>query len=461
MNQWLESAKTVVLNLLILISFVLTSALWNNQPQFQVIEPSAYVKSKPVPTRKMEELVTPESIMFHYGNDRHTKTYTNNGNFYYRQISEEMKKWYFTNPVSYPLTEEMWEELMHKRQGLELMFHSEVPMTVISQLFMINGDINDQMKGIDRLWLYYDEEENVVYALFISTNDKQVFRAGTAISPKDLLEYYLPLGNRLPEQIMKATRTTTDSEYPRLKRPFWEIYYLPKEPQKITKYLYNYLLVTEDELIDAYFLDPSLVRRIDERDRTVIFTDGSRSIQFQQDQQFITYTDPAFQQGRQDLSSDEKIRDAIAFINKHLGWTDDYRFDRIRESEEGGEVITFRQYLGPYPLVSVNGQHLDTITVMSEDGQIVTINRSLIDLDKYISNQEWVVMSGPELFEYLRNNRIVDTSQIKNAYLAYQAQVHQGYVELTPAWVVEVRNQPDIVVTARSAQEGGKGNGLE
>jgi regulatory protein YycH of two-component signal transduction system YycFG len=461
MNHWMESAKTALLNLLILISFILTSALWSNQPQFQMIEPVEYVKSKPVPTRQLEELVTPDAIVFHYGDDRHTKAYANNGDGRFRQINQEMKKWYFNDLAYYPLSDEKWKALMHDQQGLEITFRSSVPFTVIKQLFMVNGDINDSVKGIDRLWMYYEEEENMVYALFISTEDKQVYRARTVISPKQLLETYLPLGNSLPEQIMKATRTMIDSETTWLERPFWEIFYLPKEPQKITKYLYNYLPVSEDELIDAYFLDRTLVRRIVERDKTVIFTDGSRSIQMQPEQQFITYTDPAFQQRRQDLSSEEKIREAITFINKHLGWTDEYHFDKITQGISGEEVIIFRQYVGPYPLVSANGQHLDTITVISEEGQIVRVNRSLIDLDKYIDNQEWVVMSGPELFQYLRNNQIAETDKVTNAYLAYQALVHQGYVELTPAWVVKLSNQPDVIVTVRSKQEGGKGNGLE
>ncbi len=461
MNGWVEKAKTVLLSLLILISFILTSVLWSNQPQFQFIEQVEYVKSKPVQTRQLEELVTPEAVIFHYGEDRHTKMYATSGNGQFRTISDDMKKWYFNNLIYYPLSEEKWEALTKRAKGLEIQFRSTIPFSLINQLFMINGDINEQLQGIERIWLYYEEEENVVYALFMSKKDKLIFRARTVVSPKELLETYLPLGNPMPEQIMKIVEMTTDTEMSHLRRPFWHTYYLPKNPWKMQKYLYNFLPVTEDELMDAYFLDRNLVRRIVERDKTVIFTDGSRSIQLQPDNQFITYTDPAFQQGRSGLSTEDKVREAISFINKHLGWTDEYHFDRMVENESGSDVITFRQFVGPYPLISAPSQKLDTITVIAEEGQIVSVNRSLIDLDKYIDNKEWLVMSGPELFDHLRNNRIVDPNRVENAYLAYATQVHQGYVELLPAWVIETVDQQSFIVSVPSLQKGGKSHGLE
>lgn len=460
MNSWVESAKTVLLSLLILLSFILTSVLWSNQPQFQFIEQTEYVQLKPVQTRQLEELVTPEAIIFHFGQDRHTKVFANSGQF--RNISDDMKKWYFTNLTYYPLSEEKWEELTRQAQGMEIQFRASVPLSIFSQIFMINGEVNEQLKAVEKLWLYYQEDENVVYALFMSNEDKMIFRARTVVSPKELLETYLPLGNPMPEQIMKVVKTTTDTNVSYLRRPYWQVYYLPKNPWKMQKYLFNYLPVTEDELMDAYFLDRNLVRRIVERDKTVIFTDGSRSIQLQPDTQFITYTDPAFQQVRKELTSEEKVREAINFVNKHLGWTDDYHFEKIVEDDESGsDVVTFRQFVGPYPLISSLDQRLDTITVMAEQGQVVSVNRSLIDLDKYIDNQEWMVMSGPELFDYLRLNKKLDTNMVQNAYLGYFAKVHQGYVELTPAWIVETLDKKTHVITTPSSQKEGKWNGLE
>jgi regulatory protein YycH of two-component signal transduction system YycFG len=459
MRQWKERVKTVLLNVLVLTSFILSTMLWNNQPRLEPIEPAKYVESKPVHEKQLEELVTPESVIFHYGDQRHTRAFSTDA--HYRLIKEEMAKWIFFDFLYYPLTEEKWEELTRKDLGLEIQFRATVPMSVLNQLFTFRDEKYEQLKGIDRLWLYYEEKEDLVYALFISGEEEQVLRARTAISAKDLRESYLPAGKPMPEQILKVVKNRRALPTVGQETPFWHVYYLPKDQLRMQQFLYNYLPITEDELIEAYFLDRTLVRQIKERDNTTIFTDGSRSIQLRPDQQLITYTDPAYHQGTRDISEEEKLKGAVSFINKHLGWTDDFHFETIRKSYNEKDLITFRQYVGAYPLVSSDGFQLDTITITSEAGQVVTMSRSLLDLDKFIDHKEWVIMSGPELFQTVRSSQLADTSEITDAYLAYQAKVHQGYVELTPVWVVELSDRTKLYINARSQQGGGKTNGLE
>jgi regulatory protein YycH of two-component signal transduction system YycFG len=456
MRYWVEHVKTVVLTLLILGSFLLTTMLWSNRPQFQLIEPAQYVKSKPVQSKQLIELVTPESVVFHYGEDRHTRVFSNLAP--YSVITGEMQKWYFYDFIFYPMSEEKWETVTRKSLGLEIQFRSNVPIKVASQLFNLQDEGYEQIKGIDRLWLYYVEEEGTVFALFIDTEEEKVLRAKTSISVKDLRESFLLAGNRMPEQILKVVKIKPDNTAS-FRSTFWHIYYLPKGPYKMRQFLYSYFPITDEDLIQAYFLDRTLVRQIVERDRTVILTDGSRSILRRPEQHAITFTDPAFQQGSRNVTAEDKVKSAISFINSHLGWTDDYHFEKIEENENGEDIITFRQYVGAYPIISMDAHQLDTISIMSEAGQVVTMKRSLIDLDKYIDDREWEIMSGPQLFQHLREVEHLDTRQVRNAYLAYQAKVHQGYVELMPVWVVEAMDGSKIYVTARKGGE--KANGLE
>jgi regulatory protein YycH of two-component signal transduction system YycFG len=460
MTQWKEQAKTVVLNLLVLTSFWLTAMLWSNQPRLQPIEPVRYVESKPVQEKMLEELVTPDSVVFHYGDDRHTRAFSNDGQ--YRTIIQEAAKWIFLDFNYFSLTDEKWEELTRKSPGLEIRFRSTIPISIVNQLFTFRDNNYEQMKGIDRLWLYYEQDEDLVYALFMSTEEEQVIRARTAVTPKDLRESYLPVGKTMPEQILKVVKKTPrPMSVNGRENAFWHVFYLPKHQSKMQQFLYNYFLITTDEVIETYFLDRTLVRQIMERDKTIIYTDGSRSIQLRPEQQAITFTDPAFHQGGREMTTEEKVQGAVSFINKHVGWTDDYYFEEIKKTYNDKDLITFRQYMGAYPLFSSDSYPIDTITITSEAGQVVTMSRSLIDLDKYISHREWVIMSGPELFQSIREKKLADTSRIKNAYLAYQTKVHQSYVELIPVWVVELIDDTKLFINARSHQGGGKGSGLE
>lgn len=453
MNAWIERLKTVLLYLLVLISLILTSLLWNNQPRFELISPPTYVESKVVGyPRQLEELVVPSAIVFHFGNNRHTKADSDDGQ--YRVLRSEMNKWYFYDFVFQPLPLERWEALTRSLPGLEIQFRSTIPISVVSQLFTFRGETEGLIHGVDCVWLYYAPEENAVYGLFISREERQAIRARTSVSPKDLQNSYLPLGNLLPEQQLRVSAPEPLS--PRQVSAFWHWYYVPKQPDRMRYVRMNYIPITDRDLTDAFFLDPTLIRQIVERDGTIIYTDGSRSVQVRPDQQMMTYTDPALKPGREDLTGDEKLRETVLFINQYLGWTDDYRLERMEERAGEGDVLTFRQYLGAYPLVSQDGPPIDELAVTSLAGQVVTLSRSLIDLDTYLDMTEWTVMSGDELFEELRKQD-VDLDRVKNAYLAYGIKVHRGFVELIPSWVVESDNGRRLVVNARSPNREGGG----
>lgn len=459
MKRWLEPAKTVLLNVLVLTSFCLTAMLWSNQPKFQFIEPAQYKESKPVQEKKLEELVTPESVVFHYGDDRHTKAVATDAQ--YSMIVQEMSKWIFVDFSPFALSNEKWREIAREKIGLEVRFRSVVPMSVVGRLVTFREEFESRIKGIDRIWLYYEKEEDIVYALFLSSEEGQMMRSRTSISPKDLRESYLATGSQMPEQIMKVVKPARSYSALDDVVPFWNMYYLPKYPVRMEQLRYSYTPVTNEQLMEAYFIDQSLVRQIMERDKTVIFTDGSRSIQLRAEQQAITFTDPAYQQRVGEQSDEEKVQGAVTFINKHLGWMDDYHFERMKKSYNDKDLITFRQYVGAYPLVSQGSKQIDTIQITSEAGQVVTMSRSLVDLDKYIANKEWLVMSGPELFQLIRDKHLGDTEKITNAYLAYQTIVEDEYVDLMPVWVVELANQANLYIPARSKQGGGRVHGLE
>ncbi|WP_019120871.1 YycH family regulatory protein [Brevibacillus massiliensis] len=441
MRQVTESGKTVILCILVAVSFLLTFQLWNKQPQFEFIAPTTYLESGLIGESKdMEDLVTPSAVVFHYGENRHTKAGPTDAP--YASIQSQLGKWYFYDFLTYPLTKQKWESLAQVKPGLEIDFRSGIPVSIISQMFAFRGEMSNRMKGIDRIWLYYEESEDMVYALFISKDDKQVVRARTVVSPKDLTESYLPMGRFMPEQILKYM-----PEEPARNTVFWQIYYVPKEQQKIRQFRFHYSLLNEKAIIDAFFLDPSLIRKIVERDNTVIYTDGSRSLQLRKEQQLMTFTDPALPQKTEGLSDEDKLLGAISFINQHLGWTGTYYFDRLEQRLGEGDVISFRRYVGSYPLVSNDGR--ETISVTTEEGQIVTMKRSLIDLENYVDYKESTIISGPTLYERLRAQK-VDTDQIQNVYLGYQSRVFPEYVELTPVWAVEMQDGTTLIQDARA-----------
>jgi len=457
MKRWKELTKTILLNVLVILSFLLTFMLWNKQPKFEFISPATYVTSNQIgQAMEMEDLIMPEAIIFHYGNDKHTKA--TNRDAMYRIMRNQMAKWYFSDFTPVSLTRLKWEAIAQEKMGLEITYRSTVPVSVMNQLFTFHDEINE-IQGIDRIWLYYEETEDTVFALFISNEEQRILRARTAVNVKDLRDSYLRLGATLPEQIAKV--------YEEEKEPvrynnyaFWNVYYVPKGSIRMKQYHYNYLPITDQQLIQSFFLDPTLVKQVVERDDTTIFTDGSRSIQIRPNQQTLTFTNPALQQGDDQLTEDDKLQGVISFINVHLGWTDDYQLEQIEARSDGTEQYVFRQYLDSFPLIS-DAQTADVISVTSEKGHVVSLKRSLIDFDTHFYEKDWVLMSGHELFNLLRE-RHTDVGSIRNIYLAYHMKLKQGYVELIPSWVIQKATGKDLIIDARSqTQGGGRVNGLE
>lgn len=457
MIRYKERIKTTLLNLLVLISFVLTGILWSNQPQFEVIRPVTYVEPAPLGVpRELEQLIRPVEIIFHYGENRHTKA--SPADPPYNLVTDQMEKWYFYDFQQHELSPERWRSLIHQQMGLEIRYRNSIPISLVNELFTFRGEMSGNMKAMDRLWLYLEESEDIVYALFISSEEQKAIRARTAVSPRDLRDSYLKLGNNLPGQHLKQMEADAVESLPL--RSFWRIFYLPKERSVMREYRYNYLPIPGQALTDAFFLDPTLVRRIVERDGTIIYTDGSRSVQLRQEEHMFTFTDPALPERRGELTAAEKLHSAVSFINQHLGWIDTYYLEQVSERPGEGDVITFRQYIGAYPLMQGEGSG-DVLTIVTDEGRVVSLRQSLLDFDMYIDYSEVTVMSGEELFAYARDQQL-DIHFVDDAYLAYQMRVYPGFIQLKPVWVLEHMSGAKMLLDAQpQSSERSEPSGLE
>ncbi|MDN9009410.1 YycH family regulatory protein [Brevibacillus laterosporus] len=459
-RERMENIKSVVLVVLVLLSLILTSLLLNNQPQLEFISPATFVPAdKQGASKQAKDFVVPDAILFHYGEDRHTKA--NSSDDVYRILMGQVQNWYFNEFSYYPMTEEKWDSLTRKKLGLELQYNSLIPISVMEQVLTLR-DVDQRLTEIDRVWLYYEEADDTVYALFLSTKDHQSFRAKTAVSPKDLRNSYLLFGKNLPEQILKTYKDPQRSPYiVQNKQSFWSVYYLPKKPSVMSMYNYNYLPISRKQLLESYFLDPGLVRQIVERDGTNIYTDGTRSVQVRNGQHLMTLTTPVWQAGDTQMTAYEQLQESVSFINQHMGWIDEFRLRSMEQRTEGSAQIVFRQYLGAFPIISQDSKLIDNIQLNMDKGQVQSMRRSLIDLDTFFGYKEVNVASGADLITYLQENKI-DTEKISNIYLAYQLIEQKGYMQLTPAWVVQLEGVYNKIIDVRSAvPKGGKVSGLE
>lgn len=454
-KTYLEPAKTVLLNILIVTSLILSWMLWNPQPNYEYIHPSQYVDPQPAGyQKKVSDLVKPSSIVFHYGNDTHTRALPDLVHFGY--VAQEIQKWYIYDFIRISLSDEQWEQLLNESKGIEIIYPDEVPFSVIEQQYTLRGNPQGEMQSLNKIWVYENQEESLIEVLMISEKDQLVLRARTGVTPSEL-ENVLSLGNVLSSQIaITGTGSVQDS-------PFFRVFYVPEERVQMRQFRYFYQPITPDQMVRVLFVDPSITRRITERDGTIIYTDGSRGVQISPDRRTIIYQDPVLQ-AVEEQQNPPDLSEVIEFVNRNGGWMGQFLLEKMipLANPEMGEqetalaatqndmIFRFRQYEGSYPIIGGSQEEYGRIELKSQGAYITEFQRPLFQIDRFINYETVALLSGKEVWERMPELGI-EQEDVLNMYLAYRMEIGNDYLDLVPVWAVEtIDSETPLLFEARA-----------
>lgn len=432
----LERLKNTVLILLVVLSILFTGLIWTSQPQYDFIQSTAYQERELLgESRGLEELVRPRQIIFHLGEAKHAVAYPEMGP--YRNVLENgLKEWDIFNITPKYLNRDQWEELLTSRQGVEIEYPTGIPVDSLQRLLPIKEDLPKQLKDVSSVWYYIEPDSNNVVALLISKKHEQTFQAKTGLSADSFLAKYVVQGESLTQY--KAYHTTAvQTEV--IPASFFHLVYLPLENMHGNNFDFFYRPITSEAMQQALFIDPSIVRRIQERDGAVLFTDGKRSMQVNRTHEGMIYYDPFM---GKTSSNESTLYDAITFVNEHHGWTDRYYLESI-QNESDGTTFIFRKYFSRYPIVSFQNSNLNmdysAITIKMVGGIITEYQRPLIELDRHYANRSVRILTGDELIQRLHWDGI-SLLDVNDLYLAREVRFGQDYVRLHQVWVVELKD---------------------
>lgn len=438
----IDKGKTILLNLLILTSLVLSWLLINSQPDYDYLHPAQYIEPQPIgETKELNELVKPKAIILHYGNEKYTGTSADS--IYHRVILKEMEKWYFFNMTRVSFNQEQWNEIFQQKKAIEIIYSAALPMDIMEEMFTFRGKMEAMIDSVGRILIYVDDTEKETYALFVDKEGKEMIQARTAVTPKDLDQFYLSLGNSLQE--MMAVHSSGESFHPP--------YYLPKGSTTMKQYRYFYQPIPVFQMIQLLFVDPALTRQVTERDGTTIYTDGSKSVQIPPKRHSIHYYDP-ITEPLNDSSKESSFHSVIQFVNQHGGWNGTYLLDKVEtfpaQKEEG---YKFRLHVGSYPLYGIKEENLGLIHVVSRQSYILEYHRSLFNLDTFFDYEDVTLMTGQELLDRLSKMGL-DMGDITDITLGYAAVMNDHDLTLTPKWIIKKgENQPMMLDARRGGKE--------
>lgn len=328
-----EKIKSAALGLLVLTSLALTYILWYGSPSHEFSQPIASEMIHFSSSRSLTDLITPDRVVFYPGDDV----------YHVFRPGQELFQ------VGVTLFKSSLQETVHvepadaeaninpERAGIRLDFPYPYPLEG-------QGGQEDSFFEITQFFLPLEGNE----AWFItSKGDYFLLRLGRV--RHELLRRFSNAEELPPYRLADA-----EDLPPEIAVDFVRDIYLPLEKLSLPVQQWEQERFDLDRLLKVFFIDMSLVRRIEEKDGAVIYTDGQEGVRIYPDGA-VEYTTAGSKEGI--LSGDQALSLAGEIIALYGGWAPSVYLWAPSGSEpvKDRQQLFFVPYAGGSPLVSSEG----------------------------------------------------------------------------------------------------------
>ncbi|GIM45851.1 hypothetical protein DNHGIG_14000 [Collibacillus ludicampi] len=436
----IETVKTWILTVLVLFSVVLSFKLWYSVPVYEAVDSSGYVGGTAWgPGKTVTQVLQPTRILVHLGDGRHAVILPDSDPYHMtRDLLRKATVSEFT-PVTW--SESVWESTVTKR-SIEYDYGIEVQAQYLAQTLSLPSGMFNSLKARS-LYLMYDADGNMRLLL---KGDTAAYWAKVQIPADSLLEIWNMAG-KLPLYALYG-----DAKH---------AYYLPSDKMKVPVDTYERNVFNTTQLMSSFFVDPSLTRRIAERDGSVILTDGSRGVQFSSSTKMIDYTNPSTDLYTTGEEMDHSLEKAIEFVNDHGGMEGTYLAVDGSMQRDITSSYLFRSYINGLPM----DDSYFSIRVKMRGNIVFEMVRSVVYPGVLVKREDAYVLSGPALLDSLRKRGITNTT-ITDISLCYVPEyAEKDRFLLRPVWFIQRKGESPVHVDAVSgelwADNGGWLHGLE
>ncbi|WP_238654489.1 YycH family regulatory protein [Paenibacillus piscarius] len=417
-----EKIKSWVLVVLILGSLVESYYLIYRLPgsDSAVLSKNLYVKTDNMgPEEKVENLLYPDRMVIHMGEDKHTLFYPSST--FYNLILNRMNGRSFESFQRRSVQDFDWDKIRRENPGIELSFGSGIPVTLLQRVMQISPDSLFEGESIDRIWIYNVKNDSKAHAIFFSTRGDIVYEAAKADLTVQDVQQHVDFGRNLTRY------TTVNGDY-----------YLPEAAVPLVEVAMPAGMYTIEQMQSNLFFDAGSTRYIPEKDGSKIYTDSKRSLQVDQEQNWMSYSDPAALPDGDSTPAKDAL-EAVDFVNRHGGWNGTYRLAATEEGRQDRKV-TFQQYYGAYPSGSYpimgNPQlQYGVIHLELQQGTVSSYERSLMYMDEGKSEKTIVELSGGEALKQ-QLAQINNVQRITDLTPAYMPSLKENKLQLHPVWRV-------------------------
>ncbi|THF74170.1 YycH family regulatory protein [Cohnella fermenti] len=417
----IEGLKSVILALLVIVSLVQSYFLAYSMPSLEanVKTEQNYVSTDPLgPEEKLENLLYPEQLVVHMGDDKHTIFYPNDT--FYDMVLDRLLSRKFKGFQRDSVDKINWDQIRKSDLGIEVRFGTAIPFELLERVFEIDADFLFSSDRVNRIWIFARQDREEVRTFFFSSDGRNVYEALRAdLTVQDV------------QQFTGFGQYWTPFKY-------WQDgIYLPEEAKSYDILRVPFTSYTSDQLQRNLFTDPSTTRTIQDRqDGTQIYTDWKRGLKLETDVGWLSYTDlVAATEARNDLS--DNIESSVQFVNEHGGWDQTHRLVRS-EGPVGDSVIKFQQYYAGLPIVSGGGFRFGYMQLTIQQGEVSSYERSMfvMDSEEQVKGASQKLLAGSELLE--RIDEVSGGETVEAILPAYRPTLDGETMLLQPTWAIRL-----------------------
>ncbi|HHX87240.1 MAG TPA: hypothetical protein GX693_03555, partial [Firmicutes bacterium] len=234
---------------------------------------------------------------------------------------------------------------------------------------------------------------------------------------------------------------------------------VPISPVEMSEFYLQKESLDQERLVDAFFVDRSLVRKIQEKTGAVIYTDGAKGLRIKE---AVEFSDPVQEHSFTSLS----YLSALSTVSKHIcsygGWPEELRLQRLVRNSTGKERrplyrAYWEYYRDGYPLV---GPNQAVFSVFSSSGlveyrRLIHVFQSPAEKSYQVAPYDKAIEASVEIY----NERYEQAEHLtlEAIDLAYAESGLSYQPVAVPAWAIQLNGERIILQAGDLSPLGGDG----
>lgn len=405
----IETVKSYILAILVIISLLLTFALWNYKPNYSTVKSDEqYLNEIDLggTEQTKRSIIQPKEVIFHKNELLFGFENPNERQYFYTN----MQDWSFDD---YRTGE--FKKIPQDREYIEMSFPTDMPIEFIKSMFTLNTNEDLPSWSFNRLFILFNEANSTLEIKFGSIDNQQ--QATFVVKDSSVFK---TVWSSMKSETNQIEYTRFGSESPSI--------YLPKGTIEAKNRTFSVNSLDVRLLVDALFQDPSIVNP---NSPDGYLSDGQRRIKLLADRRAMEFAHP-MQSKTGRSNTVDLLERSLANVNNHKGWTDTYYLEMI---DPIANLLRYRMMYDGYPVF--NSSDLSIIETELINLELKAYRRPLFSLVNELESNKVSLPSGEEVINFLSVNDVFKEENIRDIQVGYKLtyfDIVSHTLSLDPVW---------------------------